>query len=184
MDTPRHAYENRQAGFNGSAINPISGTPGIFTFAGRDGVSKYANQFDKNNFGPKLGFAYRFDEKTVVRGGYGLGYLGIYSVGTPLSLISGFSTNINVASLARRWLHPGISTFDGPPRCACSATGTRVWNTCKRRRPIQCTGVHPAEPSQRLYAAMEFDYPAGIEQDIAVGSRLYLQHRSQTWRLR
>ena len=99
MDTPRHAYDNRQAGFNGAAINPISGTPGIFTFAGRDGVSKYANQFDKNNFGPKLGFAYRFDDKTVVRGGYGLGYLGIYSVGTPLSLISGFSTNISVASL-------------------------------------------------------------------------------------
>ena len=29
---------------------------------------------DKNNFAPRLGFAYSFDEKTVVRGGYGLFY--------------------------------------------------------------------------------------------------------------
>jgi hypothetical protein len=99
MDTPRHAFDNRQTGFDGRPINPVSGTPGVFTFAGRDGYSRYAHDFDKNNFGPKAGFAYRFNDKTVVRGGYGIAYVGIYSVATPVSLISGFSTSISVASL-------------------------------------------------------------------------------------
>ena len=29
---------------------------------------------DRNNFGPRAGFSYAFDDKTVVRGGYGLFY--------------------------------------------------------------------------------------------------------------
>ncbi len=99
MDTPRHAFDNRQAGFDGEPINPVSGTPGIITFADRDGYSKYANRFDKNNFGPKLGFAYRLGEKTVIRGGYGIAFTGLYAVATPVVLTNGFSTNIAVASL-------------------------------------------------------------------------------------
>lgn len=63
------------------------------------GLSSYAHNFDKNNFGPKFGFAYRLNDKTVVRGGYGIAYTGIYAVATPLSLFAGFATNVSVASL-------------------------------------------------------------------------------------
>ncbi|MBM3755069.1 MAG: TonB-dependent receptor, partial [Acidobacteria bacterium] len=44
VDTPRwERLENRQSGFNGTAINPVSGTPGVVTFSGRDGLNKYAH---------------------------------------------------------------------------------------------------------------------------------------------
>ena len=60
MDTPRWEKEdNRQSGFAFEPINPVSGRPGIITFSGRDGVPKYAHNFDKNNFSPRFGFAYK-----------------------------------------------------------------------------------------------------------------------------
>ena len=37
---------------------------------------------DTNNFGPRLGFAYNLFEKTVIRGGYGLGYIYLNRLGS------------------------------------------------------------------------------------------------------
>ena len=78
MDTPYWEESNRQNSFDLHAINPVSGTPGIVTFAGRDGRSKYANNFDKNDFAPRFGFAYRAPWNVVVRGGYGIQYMQSY----------------------------------------------------------------------------------------------------------
>src|SRR5690606_18897016 len=40
-DTPRwERLDNRQSGFDWDDINPVSGTPGVVTFSGRDGLSK------------------------------------------------------------------------------------------------------------------------------------------------
>ncbi len=37
---------------------------------------------DRNNFGPRLGFAYKLFDKTVIRGGYGLGYVFLNRLGS------------------------------------------------------------------------------------------------------
>ncbi len=37
---------------------------------------------DKNNFGPRLGFAYNLMDKTVVRGGFGIGYIFMNRLGS------------------------------------------------------------------------------------------------------
>ena len=66
--------ENRMNAFNMTALNPVSGTPGVITFAGRNGVPRTAWDFDGNNFGPRAGFAWTIANKTVARGGYGLSY--------------------------------------------------------------------------------------------------------------
>jgi hypothetical protein len=42
---------------------------------------RYLVDPDHDNFGPRLGFAYAFDEKTVVRGGYGIAYIHFHRAG-------------------------------------------------------------------------------------------------------
>lgn len=71
---PRTDAENRQNGFDRSAINPVSGTPGVVTFAGLNGEPEASYETDYNNFGPRIGLAWRPFARTVVRSGYGIFY--------------------------------------------------------------------------------------------------------------
>lgn len=90
LDTPRFERSNRQSGFDPIAINPVSNTPGVVTFAGQNGVGKYSHDFDQNNFGPRVGFAYRWRDKTVVRGGYGISYNAAYEGGVTTAITAGY----------------------------------------------------------------------------------------------
>jgi hypothetical protein len=92
IDEPRWVEDNRQNSFNETAINPVSGTPGIITFSGLNGVSKYASNWDLHNLGPRLGFAYKVTNNWVVRGGGAILYTGEYDQATPIVANTGFST--------------------------------------------------------------------------------------------
>jgi hypothetical protein len=92
VDTPRWEINNRQNSFNANQINPVSGTPGVITFGGINGQSKYAHNWDTNNFGPRIGFAWKPRDKWVVRGGGAILYAGEYDIAAPVVLYTGFST--------------------------------------------------------------------------------------------
>jgi len=98
MDTPRWEAHNHQSGFDPNKINPVAGVPGVITFAGMDGLGKYAHDFDRNNFGPRIGFAYRLGDRTVLRGGYGISYNGLYAGAVPVILTNGFGRNVQITS--------------------------------------------------------------------------------------
>ncbi|MEZ5399342.1 MAG: carboxypeptidase regulatory-like domain-containing protein [Bryobacteraceae bacterium] len=74
--TPKFDANNRMNGFNPTAINPVSNTPGIVTFAGRDGAGRQLYNGDWNNFMPRFGLAWKpfGRQKTVVRAGAGVFY--------------------------------------------------------------------------------------------------------------
>ena len=97
LNQPRWERHNYQSGFNLTAINPVSGTPGIVTFAGVNGVSKYAHDFDYHDWGPRFGFAYSLGGGFVLRGGYGISYYNAYQVRVTFALKAGFgiSTSFN-----------------------------------------------------------------------------------------
>ncbi len=92
VDTPRWEINNRQNSFNPTEINPVSGTPGVITFGGINGQSQYAHNWDLNNFGPRIGFAWKPRDKWVVRGGGAILYTGEYDIAAPVVLYTGFST--------------------------------------------------------------------------------------------
>ncbi|HXX19302.1 MAG TPA: TonB-dependent receptor [Candidatus Acidoferrum sp.] len=93
VDSPRWTDPNRQNSFNPTAINPVSGTPGIVTFSGINGVSRYANDWDLHNLGPRIGFAYSPHDNWVVRGGFAILYTGEYASGTPQEANLGYGTS-------------------------------------------------------------------------------------------
>lgn len=71
---------NRLAQFDPSKLN-ITGTPGVYTFSGRQGVGRGQQESDYRNYGPRVGFAWRVDNATVVRSAYGISYDMITGVG-------------------------------------------------------------------------------------------------------
>jgi hypothetical protein len=76
IEFPRKEVENRMNSFDPLAINPVSRTPGVVTWAGVNGVPVRAFKTDYNNIGPRIGFAYRIPgrSETVIRGGAGMFY--------------------------------------------------------------------------------------------------------------
>ena len=116
MDTPRFELDDQQSGFDPFAINPVSGTPGVFTFVGLDGLDrKHAHNFDKNNYGPRFGFAWRpWGDSTVVRGGYGLMSGVIYNFSTGRSAGQGFG-DIRKFESPDNGFTPALLLRDGLP---------------------------------------------------------------------
>jgi hypothetical protein len=86
LDTPLWRKNNLMSRVNIGPVNPVSRTPGIMEFAPFSETGKYGTDFDKNNFGPRFGFAWRPHGTLVFRGGYGLFYNG------PFLNVAGVST--------------------------------------------------------------------------------------------
>jgi len=97
-ELPRREIDDKQNQFDATGINPLSGTPGVVTFSGRDGVPRRAFRTDWNNLGPRAGFAYRlpFVDSAVVRGGAGVFYGPTVSNAIGDTASTGFSTSANL----------------------------------------------------------------------------------------
>lgn len=116
MDTPWREATNQRSGFDPLAMNPVSGTPGVITFAGQNGLGPYAHAFDRNNFGPRVGFAWRpFGDKTVIRAAYGLVFGGIYDGSFGRVFFAGSGENRTFAS-SDNGITPTLLLRDGVPQ--------------------------------------------------------------------
>ena len=98
VDFPVTEEKDRGNAFDQNAINPVSGTPGIYEFLGVNGWPTNFYNTDWKRFAPRIGFAYQLTDKTVVRGGY-----GIYGISPILGAnrrapSDGFTTNASFSS--------------------------------------------------------------------------------------
>jgi len=76
---------------------PLRGRLG---FVGRGGVSRNMVDTDKNNFGPRVGFAWRLGENAVVRSGYGVFYAPQWIEAYDANMYASFNSNTDwVATL-------------------------------------------------------------------------------------
>jgi hypothetical protein len=122
VELPRRVVGNLMNSFDPLAMNPVSGTPGVVTFAGRDGVPERAFTTDWNNLGPRAGFAYRLPgaHETVIRGGAGVLYGPTVSNTVGDAAATGFSTAASFVTpqadlLSVFLLRDGLPAVSRPP---------------------------------------------------------------------
>ena len=75
-------------GFDSTAMNPIGAsagvaTSGVFRFAGVDGQKVTTANPNLNKWSPRLGFAYQLNDRTVLRGGWGVFWAPMFALGSP-----------------------------------------------------------------------------------------------------
>ncbi|HEY2931271.1 MAG TPA: TonB-dependent receptor [Acidobacteriota bacterium] len=90
---------------------------------------------DKNNFAPRIGFAYQIAPRTVLRSGYGVFYGGQGSLGADARMINNFPFNRSV-TLQSTPTRPAVRLADGLPAGVLGSTTTppdnlnwSVWQT-------------------------------------------------------
>jgi hypothetical protein len=117
-ETPRWERHDRMLrGFDFNTPSPIAGQVtgldlrGGLLYAGTGGQSRYAFNTQKHNFQPRIGVAYQIRSKWVLRGGYGLSYLGQSSNGGAL----GYSRPTPFISSLDGGLTPAASLSDPFP---------------------------------------------------------------------
>jgi len=83
-------------GFNGTTNNPL-GSPGVVEFGGNGNKTTAGDPYG-NKWGPRFGFAYSLNDKTVVRGGYGVFFAPQFAIGSPLATVGYNATTSYIAS--------------------------------------------------------------------------------------
>jgi hypothetical protein len=99
-DTAMVDVNNRMNSFDVNEINPVSGTPGVVKFMGVDGFRTSPYNTDWNNFGPRIGLAWKpfGSAGTVVRTGYGVFFAHPFDGGVPAAASLGYEVSANIAS--------------------------------------------------------------------------------------
>jgi carboxypeptidase family protein len=107
----RERYDRALRGMDFNAASPIAASAvglnlkGAIQFANVGGQPRGAFDPDRNNFQPRIGAAYRVGTKWVIRGGYGLYYLGQNEIGAP----QGFSQRTNAVMSTDGNLTPAVN---------------------------------------------------------------------------
>jgi hypothetical protein len=163
-DTPTVDKNNRLNFFDTTAINPVSGTPGVVRFAEMNGLPNTVYDPDWNNFGPRIGFAWKplGSEKTVVRGGFGVffshpggGTVNSASLGVEQSLTLNSPDNGITAPFYLRDGVPGLSL--SAPVLDDSFGAVRIGQN-------PTTAVTFYERDRRTGYAMQFNF--GIQREL------------------
>lgn len=102
---------NQLAWFDPDYPDPLTKAKGVLRFAGRDGNPREQTDPDKNNFAPRVGLAWQFQRRTVLRAGWGLFFSpGSGGIGSGASdLGSGFLTQTSI------YLGPPVAAPNTPP---------------------------------------------------------------------
>ncbi|MBI2816241.1 MAG: carboxypeptidase regulatory-like domain-containing protein [Acidobacteria bacterium] len=163
---PRRVVGNRMNSFDAGAINPVSGTLGVVTFAGVNGTPERAFATDSNNFGPRFGLAYRLPgaRETVLRAGAGIlfGPTVSNTIGDTASL--GFSTTASFV-VPQADLQSAFRLRDGFPTVARPPLTPAFGAVPRGQKPN--TAVSFFNPKQ--VAPISYQYNLDVQREVARG---------------
>ena len=75
-----------------------TGSKGLVTYAGANGAPATVGNPYSNKWGPRVGLAYQWDSKTVIRAGYGVFFAPQFAIGSPVSTVGFQQTTSYIAS--------------------------------------------------------------------------------------
>lgn len=130
--TPYTEAQNRMSNFDPATRSIVPAKAG--SLAERSLVNP-----DRNNFAPRFGFAYRITGGTVVRGGYGIGYVYFNRLGSANLLATNFP------QVTRATITQSLTDASGKTLPLCSGN---QWDNCFR-------------PTER-------GYPTGLPNDVVL----------------
>ena len=165
-DTPIVDANDRMNGFDPAATNPVSGTPGVVRFMGLDGWPTSPYKTDWNNFGPRLGFAWRplGAERTVVRGGAGIFFAHPFDHGAPSSASLGFERSATLSTPDNGLTAPFYLRDGVPPLEAETAVRDASFGAVPVGRPTT-TAVTFFERNRKTGVSRQFNL--GVQQELA-----------------
>ena len=168
-------------------VNPTEPNPGAGNLLGA--MTKFGNcagcaGYDRatiawGHLGPRLGFAYKLNTKTVVQGGFVVAFLngGPYEYGTSRvpqnygNLLAGSFNRISTGTNT-----PGYGDWDTSPMPAPpAAPSVQQWQ-------CQAVSLLPTEYSNALYTVMERQRPAGSSWNMFFGYGVCRQSRYRSCR--
>ena len=164
------AHDNISA-FDPTIPNPAAGGRlGAIAFLGsgpgRNGRTSFADTYFKN-FGPRLGFAYGLDQKTVVRGGYGL-YYGLGNANAGLRASQNFSYGFNPSSALSSTdagVTPALPNWDAgfPPIALTSTINPSVQNGSAVNTVLRSDGRAPYSQNWSFGVQRELPFSVLVE---------------------
>lgn len=149
---------------------------GGLLFTNTGGQPRGAFDPDRNNFQPRVGVAYQLNEKTVLRGGYGLFYFPAaeYGGATGFSVITPFSGTLTGGG-ANQFI-PRADAFSNPfPNGLAQPTGSSLGQATSQGQSI--TFSNPGRQIPYIH-----QYSAGIQRELPFRMRLdvsYVGSRSR-----
>lgn len=132
----------------------------------RGQVSKYLIPWDKMDFGPRIGIAYNFEKRTVLRLGYGVFYGGEENQGGNPN--RGESAPFNESPLLNRLA--GVGQFDVNPFFAGGVSGGYPSNVFSLPAPIQFRGVATNFRNSLVHkwnVALQRELPSAMSLELA-----------------
>jgi Carboxypeptidase regulatory-like domain len=138
----RTESQNRYSTFDPTATQQPtpadSPIPGAVVFAGHCSGCSGRNTFEDPNhdaWGPRFGFAYRVNDKTAVRGGYGIYYSGISFSQFQGDPVMGYTSNPTVNTISNGQF-PAFYFDNGFPATSAACPGGQPTSPCILQPPF------------------------------------------------